>query len=336
MSVIKSQIHDGFATIRTRGLHRSRSRAEQLEKLKPIATKCDSVPLYENNNDLLYNPRTPPHDLKELCIQNEINEFDRHFMNLSPTCNSFKLDFIEPSPLNTNFSTPSSSYETHSNGFQTPKSPDSLQNENFLYTRPDSPYGRIGRKVNSQESVDLYQSSPKIFSPTYYRKDVDTCDYALLKVATKPPIKSNTSYYRKSYSHPSHTIYEDSSIPTKYNKPLADRYYNSSNYYNPSEISDSSGSHRSAVEELDGLSLEQNHRSNGFERRYATLGYPKEAQRLKQAKLNESNGSDIEYLDPLDWKIGCQTTLRSKPKIPWYELAIRKNNRRQSCPPIEV
>lgn len=41
-----------------------------------------------------------------------------------------------------------------------------------------------------------------------------------------------------------------------------------------------------------------------------------------------------EYMDPLDFKIGCQTTLRSKPIIPWYELAIRRDFKRQSCPPI--
>uniref|UniRef100_A0A0K8VIT1 Protein sickie n=1 Tax=Bactrocera latifrons TaxID=174628 RepID=A0A0K8VIT1_BACLA len=41
-----------------------------------------------------------------------------------------------------------------------------------------------------------------------------------------------------------------------------------------------------------------------------------------------------EYVDPLDFKIGCQTTLRSKPVIPWYELAIKKDFKRQSCPPI--
>lgn len=46
------------------------------------------------------------------------------------------------------------------------------------------------------------------------------------------------------------------------------------------------------------------------------------------------NGETPEYTDPLDFKIGCQTTLRSKPIIPWYELAIRKDIKRQSCPPI--
>ncbi|XP_067621412.1 protein sickie isoform X6 [Eurosta solidaginis] len=41
-----------------------------------------------------------------------------------------------------------------------------------------------------------------------------------------------------------------------------------------------------------------------------------------------------DYIDPLDFKIGCQTTLRSKPVIPWYELAIKRDFKRQSCPPI--
>lgn len=41
------------------------------------------------------------------------------------------------------------------------------------------------------------------------------------------------------------------------------------------------------------------------------------------------------YVDPLDYKVGCQTMLRSKPLIPWYELAM-KNGHRRSCPFEEV
>ncbi|XP_055389463.1 protein sickie-like [Condylostylus longicornis] len=41
-----------------------------------------------------------------------------------------------------------------------------------------------------------------------------------------------------------------------------------------------------------------------------------------------------DYIDPLVFKVGCQTTLRSKPIIPWYELAIKRDIRRKSCPPI--
>ncbi|XP_073822568.1 sickie isoform X6 [Musca autumnalis] len=53
-----------------------------------------------------------------------------------------------------------------------------------------------------------------------------------------------------------------------------------------------------------------------------------------EAAVEDLNRLAPEYMDPLDFKIGCQTTLRSKPIIPWYELAIRKDLKRQSCPPI--
>lgn len=53
-----------------------------------------------------------------------------------------------------------------------------------------------------------------------------------------------------------------------------------------------------------------------------------------EAAVSDLNRMAPEYMDPLDFKIGCQTTLRSKPIIPWYELAIRRDFKRQSCPPI--
>lgn len=54
-----------------------------------------------------------------------------------------------------------------------------------------------------------------------------------------------------------------------------------------------------------------------------------------EAAVEDLNKLAPEYMDPLDFKIGCQTTLRSKPIIPWYELAIKRDaSKRQSCPPI--
>lgn len=53
------------------------------------------------------------------------------------------------------------------------------------------------------------------------------------------------------------------------------------------------------------------------------------------AASTQMNRSQSCYVDPLDYKVGCQNTLRSKPLIPWYELAIKDNNRR-SCPQFEV
>ncbi|GAB0099369.1 Protein sickie [Sergentomyia squamirostris] len=70
-----------------------------------------------------------------------------------------------------------------------------------------------------------------------------------------------------------------------------------------------------------------------WERKYATLGNV----RKNRDTSNEVNSSchSLNYYDPLDFKVGCQTTLRSKPQIPWYELAIRQNYRRLSCPPLD-
>lgn len=77
-----------------------------------------------------------------------------------------------------------------------------------------------------------------------------------------------------------------------------------------------------------------NRPQNGAPRRYATLAHP-----VKHHPMGKSTGSLNENRlredEILDCKIGCQTTLRSKPRIPWYELAIKKENR-QSCPPLQV
>lgn len=91
-------------------------------------------------------------------------------------------------------------------------------------------------------------------------------------------------------------------------------------------------------------SLVSSPRLSALERRYATLAHPKDRLNTRQQQRHHQlsgnahsvSQTDIDYLDPLDFKVGCQTTLRSKPQIPWYELAIKKDNRRQSCPPFQV
>lgn len=371
MSMIKSQIHDGFATIRTRGLHRSRSRAEQLEKLRPIVTKSDSVPLYEhNNNDVFYNFQNTSADISSISIQSigsqngsDLgNDYPDHFSKLTTTCNSFKngsdsimnghktsyenLIKTPPAPI-------SPCYESLPSEFSiSPKSTDKAKSDYFLYTRPESPtYGQIHIKDNPANDIELYNlPAPRVFTPTYYRKDLDTLDYALQKVPAKPPIKSHSLHYRKSYSHPAKTIYEDPGVALKFDKNAAHYYSASTNYYSPSEINSENVYKNSNSNNISNFELLSDNSSNnlkscklvnGFEKRYATLGYPKESQRFRQRFSSTSqvdvatagNGELVDYLDPLDCKIGCQTTLRSKPRIPWYELAIKKDNRRQSCPP---
>lgn len=74
-------------------------------------------------------------------------------------------------------------------------------------------------------------------------------------------------------------------------------------------------------------------------RRFATLGYAKEKQQQQQHETS-SNKSTSSLTDKsfrwdpiLNCKIGSQSTLRTKPPVPWWELAIKKEFR-QSCPPL--
>lgn len=70
-------------------------------------------------------------------------------------------------------------------------------------------------------------------------------------------------------------------------------------------------------------------------RRFATLGYSKEKQQQQDENKSTSSLNDKTFRwDPiLNCKIGSQSTLRTKPAVPWWELAIKKEFR-QSCPPL--
>lgn len=343
MSVMKSQIHDGFATIRHRGLHRSRSRAEQLERRLP---RCESTsektttddPLYENKYDMYYNFRNSsavvttdeiPHQkigLPEPLCSSQLR-------CLSKSSNSFKS---------------ADSDRGRMSPFVGPQSPDSLNAEPaFLYTRPESPIyaGSLlnGRDATEQRGESVRSPPSRIFTPTYYRRGDGASTYALEELSpVKPPAvpsastRAKTLNYRKSYSHPGRPIVEAVSMQP------ADLYYNTStNYYSPEELYAKSLAFKAVT---DNSHNDKQRVLASVDKRFATLSYPKESQRLKQQRFSASNSGDassdhrhvdaeVDYLDPLDCKIGCQTTLRSKPRIPWYELAIRKDNRRQSCPP---
>lgn len=336
MSVMKSQIHDGFATIRHRGLHRSRSRAEQLERRLPrcesTSEKTSTDPLYENNNDLYYNFRNsaiPTDDTPHHVIGLPEPLYTSQFKSLSKSSNSFKS---------------ADSDRGRTSPFVGPQSPDSLITDaSFLYQRPESPvYGgglsvRDVVKHNATNAEHSFGSPPsRMFTPTYYRKGDGGSSYALEELSpVKPPvappsIRSKTLNYRKSYSHPGRPL-------TEAKRPVADLYYNTNtNYYSPEELYAKTMARQPSRDVSDTQRV-----MASIDKRFATLSYPKESQRLKQQRFSSAAGTvatdrsvdDVEYMDPLDCKIGCQTTLRSKPRIPWYELAIRKENRRQSCPP---
>lgn len=313
---------------------------------------------------------------------------------------------------------PSPCYETFSNGYHSPKTPPDVPVRNsatlsdyFLYSRPTSPlyesYASLGLSANgttassSPEAMAahdiMYSSLPptsKLFTTSYYtRNDAAAGEYALQKLSSpkKPALnfKTQSLQYRKSYSHPAQTIYENTTTTTmpipgapgsgatnssainKYDHGIRNYYNSTTNYYDPSEMSyissygirqSTTGAARTSdilipkdrTTESSTLpkpneTLATSTRNNFTRRPYATLAHPKDTQRRLQRcqshiddqrkyGSNELNGAqtDFDYLDPLDCKIGCQTTLRSKPQIPWYELAIKKDNRRQSCPPMQV
>lgn len=441
MSAIKtSQIHDGFATIRSRGLQRSRSRVEQLERLKPMSMKCDSMPLYEspseiinaniNNNNSnsknknIVNGTATTNDHQVVykfesfsgltetsptseALQNEAKMLkcvDDMELNAAKTisCGTFKCSSNSQlstsdhgSSIETNdrssLPPPSPCYETYSNGYHSPKTPpDHVRNASqhsdyFLYSRPQSPLyesytnaALSGNSTNVSSSPEaiaahdiMYSSLPptsKLFTTSYYTRSDSTAEYALQKLPKKPTMnfqKAQSLQYRKSYSHPTHTIFENAPTATaNYNHGIRNYYNSQTNYYDPSEMSyigsyaSMQSSTRSSEvlmpKELESTTLPKPNetaiiaRNNGSRRPYATLAHPKDAQKrfqkcqshLEDQRKYASNdlniANDFEYLDPLDCKIGCQTTLRSKPQIPWYELAIKKDNRRQSCPPMQV
>lgn len=71
-------------------------------------------------------------------------------------------------------------------------------------------------------------------------------------------------------------------------------------------------------------------------RRFATLAHPKEKLQAVSTKSTSSLNENHVFWDPiLDSKIGSQSTLRTKPIVPWWELACKKEHR-QSCPPLQV
>lgn len=422
MSALKtSQIHDGFATIRSRGLQRSRSRAEQLERLKPMSMKSDSMPLYENPSELGANNNNNVYEAMENdqqlvykfdsfpCLDtapvsnimrqetNILKNADLLSVNkkrVMSSCTSFKSnsntsssDLLGCNENDDKTSLPPPS-PCHDIGLHAPQSPDSIHSSSgdcFLYFRPTSPLyeryigsGIINRTTMSsspETSISNEQfgtsSPPKLFTTSYYRKNNDSSEYALQKVTKKPlsNIKSHSLKYRNSMcaslpgnvdahkninvSRKSQSIYE--TLGPKYDRNSVHNYYNpSTNYYDPTEIGYATynvGKQNAGSSQLLNSDLSTNAITGkvGFERRFATLAHPRDAQRFQTQNLQREqlqrkymnnaismSQTDVDYLDPLDCKIGCQTTLRSKPQIPWYELAIRKENRRQSCPQFQV
>lgn len=215
-----------------------------------------------------------------------------------------------------------------------------------LYSRPDSPkYGKLLYNRSTSPSADSMDNSSSNSStsnliqqqqhvatvfkqtamsqslhlPHPHNENDENVVLINVQVDNKQKLRNNSCLnYRKSFSHSNNvrwqTSCESDSLEQINKAPLASMTMTKS-LYNPT----TSVSH------------------NCTPRRFATLGYPKEKQLQLETSSNKSTSSlnDKSFRwDPiLNCKIGSQSTLRTKPPVPWWELAIKKEFR-QSCPPL--
>lgn len=216
-----------------------------------------------------------------------------------------------------------------------------------LYARPDSPkYGKVlyNRSTSpSADSMDNCSSNSSTYSSAYRHPpsllSQDEDNLILINVGNdvnsrKPPVKGSNLSYRKSFSHVNHRAHGDG-LNRKFNGSFIDRskaYATNSqefiNYEKPSI---------STLTMTKPLAMPSISTSNLYtRRRFATLAHPKEKLQAVNTKSTSSLNENHVYWDPiLDSKIGSQTTLRTKPIVPWWELACKKEHR-QSCPPMQV
>lgn len=214
-----------------------------------------------------------------------------------------------------------------------------------LYARPDSPkYGKTlyNRSTSpSADSMDNCSSNSSTYSSAMYRHpsrlSQDDENLILITVdvnGRKPPIRATNLSYRKSFSHVNRTHQQNGEVQAMNRKftgsfmgrPKTDDSQEFINYEKPS-ISTLTMTKSLAVPSISTSNLYTR-------RRFATLAHPKEKLQAVSTKSTSSLNENHVFWDPiLDSKIGSQTTLRTKPIVPWWELACKKDHR-QSCPPM--
>jgi hypothetical protein len=212
-----------------------------------------------------------------------------------------------------------------------------------LYARPESPkYGKLlyNRSTSpSADSMDNSSSNSSTYSSSHHhtfqqasmmtqslhlpstttRHHHDDENVILINVHSngrkhQAPLKSNLNY-RKSFSHVNangkwFTGNTNDSLEQINRAPMESSLTMTKSLYNPST-------------------------SSSYSRRFATLAHPNEKQTFNHENTSLSERNLIQWNPILNCKIGSQTTLRTKPPVPWYELAIKKEFR-QSCPPMQV
>lgn len=202
-----------------------------------------------------------------------------------------------------------------------------------LYARPESPkYGKLlyNRSTSpSADSMDNSSSNSSTYSshhhtafqqasmtqslhlPSSTRREhqLDDENVILINVQSKPPpLKATNLNYRKSFSHVN----------------------SNGKWFNANDSLEQMESSLTMTKSLYNPSMSTTHL-----RRFATLAHPKEKLEHDHKSTSLSERNLIQWNPILSCKIGSQTTLRTKPPVPWYELAIKKEFR-QSCPPLQV
>lgn len=223
--------------------------------------------------------------------------------------------------------------------------------QNSFYSRPESPkYGKLlyNRSTSpSADSMDNSSSNSSTYSTHYHTAFKHTAmsqslhlphpqhqnhdnsvgddgdNVIIINVQNnvqKPPKATNLNY-RKSFSYTSNTIqlnHNEKWIPGKGKETRVS--------LNSSTMTKSLHNPLTSTSQLN-------------RRRFATMAHPKDRQIIDDANVSTISLNDrmsmLQWDPILSCKIGSQTTLRTKPPVPWYELACKKEFR-QSCPPLQV
>ncbi|CRK87578.1 CLUMA_CG001375, isoform A [Clunio marinus] len=237
-------------------------------------------------------------------------------------------------------------YINQLNAMRSKSTVDGVTRQFPLYSRPESPkYGKIlyhHRSTSpSADSMDNSSSNSSTYSSNHHaafqhasmtqslhlpsttnRQQGEDENVILINVqphARKhPPLKATNLNYRKSFSHFN---------GNGNGRLVSNNIDDSSEQINRCSMQSS----LTMTKSLYSPSL----LSHVQHRRFATLAHPKEKQHFENDNKLASSLGDLIHWDPiLSCKIGSQTTLRTKPPVPWYELAIKKEFR-QSCPPLQ-
>ena len=212
-----------------------------------------------------------------------------------------------------------------------------------LYARPESPkYGKLlyNRSTSpSADSMDNSSSNSSTYSsnhnhhavfqqasmmtqslhiPSTHQHQSDDDNVILINVQPNigrhPPLKATSLNYRKSFSHVNGN----------------GKWFNANDSLERINRAGAIDSSSTMTKSLYDPSISTSHLQT---RRFATLAHPRPM--FEHENKSTSSSSLIQWNPILSCKIGSQTTLRTKPPVPWYELAIKKEFR-QSCPPLQV